>query len=235
MARAGPTDRLAALGRRVTALLRKTVERFLVRRRAPADRGRIEDVLHLLERDARLKAELLDELREATRLGGGAPVHGSSQVDLAELVRSTAESLAIVARDQGVELRIRCAATSVVILNDAGALTHVVGRLFAGAIAASARGSTIESELMVSADWIRLVIRAVISDACASRLAPVLASPGLQQRTPEAAACNRLGLDTVRTLVERHGGRMSVATENGRLILTLSIPGERQGAGATRQ
>jgi two-component system phosphate regulon sensor histidine kinase PhoR len=229
MSRVGRTSNaLAALRRRLLALVRKTVEWLTVSRVRSRDAGRFEDVLHLLERDARLKAELHDELREATRLGEMAPVHGTSQIDFAELVRSATESLAVVAHERGVTLHVRCAATSVIISADAGELTHVVGHLLASAVASSTRASTIHSELSVSGDWTRLVIRASSSDALLAVLPPALESPSRHPRDLDAAAWEQLGLTTVRTLVARHGGIVRVENRDRQLIFTLSIPGDRR-------
>jgi signal transduction histidine kinase len=232
MARVGrTTGALAALGQRVKALLRMIVERLTSRSGEHRDAERFEDVLHLLERDARLKAELLGELREATRLGEIAPPHGSSQIDLAELVRSTAESLALVARQEGVTLQVSCAATSVIIAADAGELTHIVGHLLASAIASSTRATIIDIELSLSADWIRLVIRAAGSDAVLALIPRVLESSNRPASDLEAAVWEQLGLANVRTVVERQGGLVRVETYRRQLIFTLSIPGDRRECG----
>jgi light-regulated signal transduction histidine kinase (bacteriophytochrome) len=228
MARVGRTSNtLAALTRRVKALVRKTVEWLTARRVESRDAGRFEDVLHLLERDARLKAELLDELRRATRLGESAQVHLSSEIDLAELVRSTTESLAVVAHEQNITVRVRCAATSIVIVADPDDLTHVVARLLASAIAWSTRGSTVDCELSLSADWTRLVIRAAVGDDDLARIPRVLESPSRDPSDRDAAAWERLGLMTVRTSVQRQGGTVRLESHDCRLILTLSLPGDR--------
>jgi signal transduction histidine kinase len=234
MARVGrTTGALAALGQRVKALLRMIVERLTSRSGEHRDAERFEDVLDLLERDARLKAELLGELREATRLGAATP-HGSSQIDLAELVRSTAESLALVARQEGVTLQVRCAATSVIIAADAGELTHVVGHLLASAIASSTRATIIGIELSVSGDWIRLVIRARGSDVVLALIPRVLESSNRPPSDLEAAVWEHLGLANVRTVVERHGGLVRVETYRRQLIFTLGIPGDRRDCGPQR-
>ena len=227
MARVGRAhNALAALRRRVSALVRKTVEWLTARRVKSRDAGRFEDVLHLLERDARLKAELLDELREATRLGESAPVP-PSQIDLAELVRSITESLAVVAHEEDIALHVRCAATSVIISADAGELTQVVGRLLASAIACSTRGSTVDCELSLSADWIRLDIRATVGDAVLTRIPLVLEFPSRDPSDQDATAWEHLGLMTVRTSVQRQGGTVLVESRGRQLIFTLSLPGDR--------
>jgi two-component system phosphate regulon sensor histidine kinase PhoR len=178
-----------------------------------------------LERDARLKAELLGELREATRLGERASVQPSSQIDLAELVRSTTESLAVVAHVQDIAIDVRCAATSVIIFADAEDLTHVVARLLASAIAWSARGGTVDCELSLSAHSIRMVVRAVNNYAGPARIPRVLESSS-HPSDLNAAAWEALGLTTVPASIHRQGGIVRVEAHDSQLVLTLSLPGD---------
>jgi signal transduction histidine kinase len=159
-------------------------------------------------------------------LGERARVPLSSPIDFAELVRSTTESLAVVAHEQDIAVRVRCAATSVIIVADAGNLTHVVGRLLASAIAWSARGNTVDCELSLSADWIRLVIRAAVTDAVLTGIPRVLESADRDPSIRNAAAWERLGLITVRTSVQRQGGNVRVEGHDCQLIFTLSLPGD---------
>lgn len=229
MAGAGPTTgTLAGLWRRATALFRKTAERLSPGRTHRRDAGRFDDVLRLLERDARLKAELLDELREATRLGEGVLVNHSSQIDLAELLRSTTESLAVVGREQDVSLHVRCAAASVIILADPVNLTRAVSRLLASAIDSSAGGTTIDCELSVTADWTRLAIRTTGSEAAVARIPRGLDSVSPDPSVRNSAAWDQLGLAVVRASVHAAGGIVRVDRQDRQLTFTLSIPGDRR-------
>jgi signal transduction histidine kinase len=148
-------------------------------------------------------------------LGKSAVVSRSTQIDLAELVRSTTEALSVVAHEQDIALRVRCAATSVVIFADAEDLTHVVSRLLACAISSSTRNTTVDCELSLSADWIQLVIRTAGSDAIFARI------PSIPESWEE------LGLATVRASVRRQGGIVRVESRERQLIFTLSLPGDR--------
>jgi signal transduction histidine kinase len=225
MARLGQAaDALIALGRRVKALVQTGA------RRTPQGigplAGRFEDVLRLLERDARLNADLLAELREATRLGESALTRPSSRIDLAEVVRSTTESLAALAREHGVTLEARCAATSLIIQADAQYLTHVVGRLLASAIALSSSGSTVGCELSLSADWIGLLVRAPGGQAGLLQSSWHRDPTGDCLQVAHEAAWEQLGLATVRALVEREGGAVRIESRESDLIFALILPGD---------
>jgi signal transduction histidine kinase len=168
---------------------------------------------------------MLDELREVERLGKRA-LQRSSYVDLAELVRSTAESLRGFAIDEEVTLNARCAATSVIILADAADLAHVVNRLLSAALASSVRGGSIDCQLSVSADWIRLLVHTKGADADPSSVPVVLESSAERPSERGLRAWKLLGLSTVRTLVELHGGRVRVESHGRNSTFTVSLPGD---------
>lgn len=217
---------LAARVQRLKAAVKTAYTRLASRRPKRVDASRLDDVLSIMERDAWLKGAMLDELREAVRVGEGRPFNRSSHVDLVELVRSTAESLEPVAREGDVTVRVKCAAASLVIAADAEDLTRIVGRVLACAIAASDRGSSVDCGLSLDADWIRLVVRVHAPDTASM---PRAAGSAGDRSEILASTWERLGLEAVRALVELHGGGVWVEIEDPRLdpILTVRLPGDR--------
>jgi len=207
----------SALVQRLKATV-QTIRPQPASRRKPAavDAG-LHDVLDVLERDARLKGEMLDELREAARVGEGSALHRSSQVDLAELVRTTTESFGPVALERNVTLIARCAASSVVISADARDLTQIVSRLTACAIASSAAGGGVDCQLALDPDWVRLIVRVHA------------AAGGGKVPTDFDALLWKVELSAVRELVELHGGVLRVGFEDHRSgpMFTVMLPGDR--------
>src|SRR5262245_54119526 len=169
--------------------------------RAPIDRRRLTDTLDVLERNARLEGDMGHELREAERVGRGSG--GGPFVDLAELVRSTADALRPVATEGNVKVQARCAATSVVVSADARDLTHIVGRLLASAITSSRRDGTVRVQLSLDGDWLRIVVGAY-RDAAATR-GPSVVTPA-EAGHDAASQWEQRGLRSVQELVERYGG-----------------------------
>ena len=189
------------------------------RRKPPVADARLHDVLDVLERDARLKGEMLDELREAARVGEGSPLHRSSQVDLAELVRATTESFVPLARERNATLTARCAASSIVISADARDLTLIVSRLIASAIAASGNGGRVDCEISLDPDSVSLIVRVRGATASGRGLPPDYS----------ASLWKQFGLSEVRELVELHGGALRVGSEGDRsgVKVTVRLPGDR--------
>jgi signal transduction histidine kinase len=197
----------------------------MVGTRNAADSARFDDVLTMLERDAGLKGNMLDELREAAHVGR-LPLYQSSHVDLAELVRSTIEALSPLAGERAIMLRAQCAASSVIIAADARDLTSIVGRLLSCAIAAGARGSTVDCQLSLDPNRVRLVAR-VDRSLDAGPLARVFESSCDSRSKDDSSVWEHSGLATVRTLVELYGGIVRVDTRGpGReSIFAVTLPG----------
>ena len=207
----------SALLQRLKAEVQAIRGRFASRGQHPVDVSRLEDVLEMLERDAWLKGEMLDELREASRVGEGSSLHRSSQVDLAELVRSTVESFVPLAREGDVTLTARCAASSIVISADAKDLTRIVGPLIACAIGSSGRGGRVDCQLSLDPDGISLVVRV---------------HEKVEPRTPiglDASLLAQFGLPSVQQLVDLHGGALRIGFEGLRSgpTFTVRLPGDR--------
>jgi signal transduction histidine kinase len=200
---------IAALVLRVQAAVQTLGRRLAFRRQHPLDAGRFDGVLGMLERDAGLKERMLDELRDAARVGG-ASLNGSPHADFADVLRSAAESLVPLAREAGITLHARCAATSLIIAADPKDLTHIVSRLLACAMTHCKRGGTIYCQLSLDADWVTLAIRLQASDVEAGSVPGILESQGASAPDRDAAAWARLGLTTVRRLVTSYGGTVRV-------------------------
>jgi len=207
----------SALFQRLKATVQAVHLRCASRRKAPVVDSRLGDVLDMLERDARLKGEMLDELRQATRVGKGSTLHRSSQVDLAELVRTTTESFLSLARERHVALTARCAASSVVISADARDLTLIVSRVIAGAIASSPAGGRVDSQLSLDPDWVSLLVRVHAAEGSA------------KVPTDFDALLWQVELSAVRELTELYGGVLHVGFEGCRTgpMFSVRLPGDR--------
>jgi K+-sensing histidine kinase KdpD len=227
MARSGHVANAFAGLRQWVRTVFQTGERLTLRGRPRLGDGCFDEVLRMLERDAWLKDKMLDELREAERVGEGTVLRRTSQVDFAELIRSIAESLAPVARTKQVTVRVRCAATSVLIPSDAKDLTHVVGHVLACGIAACARQGVVDCQLFVDAHWVRLLVRAPVSDEGLAGLSHVLDSSSQANSERELADWDHLSLTTVRALVDLHGGNLRMEILDSHGIFTVTLPGVR--------
>jgi signal transduction histidine kinase len=176
-------------------------------RKKRVDGARLDEVLGILERNARLEADMLNELLEVACVRPTSRARTPSRVDLAELVRSMTDALRPLAEESGVQLHARGAATPVFVSGDAQDLTRVLGNLIANAIKFSERGGTVESRLSLEKGSVRLVVRDQ-GRGIGARFLPYVFDSFRQEHRSQPGVPEGLGigLATVRHLVRRHGG-----------------------------
>jgi signal transduction histidine kinase len=183
-------------------------------RRKTVDPARLDDVLRILERNALLEADMLNELLEVTRSQDGTPSLRPSHVKIDEVLRSTIDALRPLAEESGIQLRLRHSVTQPLVLGNARDFTRIVGNLIANAIKFSEAGSAVECEIAAEDGWVRLVVRDEGRGISAGFLPHVFDSFRREARgemtTPEGLG---IGLTAVRHLVQRYGGTVRAESE----------------------
>jgi signal transduction histidine kinase len=176
-------------------------------RKRPVDSQRLDEVLGILERNARLEADMLNELLEVAGVSSAAKARRPSRVDLAELVRSMTDALRPLAEESGIRLQARVAATPVIVTGNAQDLTRILANLIANAIKYSEPGGTVESQLTLERGSVRLVVRDQGRGIGAGFLPYVFDSFRRERRShADAPEGMGIGLATVHHLVRQHGG-----------------------------
>lgn len=182
--------------------------------------------------------ELLDETRQIAKLandllllaeGELAPGSGQARVDLDVLVQQTAAMFAGVAEERGIDLRVESAG-AVLVTGEPRQLRQVVSNLLDNAIRFTPSAGRVVVAL--AADPIRHEARLTVTDT-GSGIEPQHLPRVFDRFFQADAARDRrdtrrgggLGLAICRTLVERHGGCISVRSEFGRgSEFTVSLP-----------
>jgi len=205
-------------------------------RKKPVDGARLDEVLGILERNARLEANMLNELLEVACVRGAAPLHRPSRVDLAELVRSMTDALRPLAEESGIQLHARGTAAPVIVSGNAQDLTRILGNLIANAIKFSEPGGTVESQLSLERGSVRLVVRDQGRGIGPGFLPYVFDSFRRERRSqPGAPDGLGIGLAAVHHLVRRHGGvvRAESAGPGRGATFTVMLPRPSARAKAT--
>ena len=182
--------------------------------------------------------EVLDETRQLAKLandllllaeGELAPGSGQARVDLDVLVQQTAAMFAGVAEERGIDLRVESAG-AILVTGEPRQLRQVVSNLLDNAIRFTPSGGRVVVAL--ATDPISHEARLTVTDT-GSGIEPQHLPRVFDRFFQADAARDRrdsrrgggLGLAICRTLVERHGGRISVRSEFGRgSELTVSLP-----------
>lgn len=207
------------------AAIQTTIEVAASRDRSAAEyRNTLEELLEETRQLAKLANDLL-LLAE----GELAPGSGQARVDLDVLVQQTAAMFAGVAEERGIDLRVESAG-AILVTGEPRQLRQVVSNLLDNAIRFTPSGGRVVVAL--ATDPISHEARLTVTDT-GSGIEPQHLPRVFDRFFQADAARDRrdsrrgggLGLAICRTLVERHGGRISVRSEFGRgSELTVSLP-----------
>jgi two-component system heavy metal sensor histidine kinase CusS len=189
--------------------------------------------------------DLLEETRQLAKLANNllllaegqlAPGSGRSEVDLHAIVQQTVGMFAGVAEERGIDLRVESAG-AMLVAGEPRQLRQVVSNLLDNAIRFTPPGGHVV--LRLSATPGRHEVRLTVADTgCGieAQHLPRVFDRFFQADTARDRGDPRrgggLGLAICRTLVERHGGHISVTSEFGRgTQFAVSLPQPAQTAG----
>ena len=196
-------------------------------RKKPVDATRLDEVLNIVERNARLQVQMINDLLDASRShDADAPLHCAS-VDLGKLVQRTLERLKPSTHDHRVVVSEHAPDGPVIVWADAARLERIVANLIENAIKFSAPGGAIECRIDSEDAWGRLIVRdqgrGISAEFLPHVFDPFKQEPRYEDYPPDGVG---LGLAIVRHLVQMHGGHVRVES-GGRghgATFTVTLP-----------
>ncbi|HXH84136.1 MAG TPA: MASE1 domain-containing protein [Candidatus Tectomicrobia bacterium] len=168
----------------------------------------------VIERNARLQAQLVSDLLDIARIAAGKLELERYPVDLAPVVQDAIEAVRSDVEAKGLLLESRLGAPVGEVLGDPRRLQQVVLNLLTNAVKFTPRGGRIAVELERAGGHARLAVRDS-GEGIAADVLPTLFEP-FQQADASTTRTHQglgLGLAIVRQIVELHGGR--VRAESG--------------------
>ena len=200
---------------------------------APGDQAHALDVI---ERNARLQAQLIEDLLDVTRIVSGKLRMEMRPVDLGAVVEAGLEAVRAGALKRAIALHVERGPEPVRVVGDPERLQQVVWNLASNAVKFSRDAGAVRVSLEVEPEAVRLRV----SDEGVGISPEFL--PHVFDRFRQAAAGSTrthgglgLGLTIVRHIVQAHGGTVEAASEGvGRgASFTVVLP-RAQGNGADR-
>ena len=184
---------------------------------------RLDEVLSIIERNARLQAEMINDLLEATQIDGEDSLR-HELVDLVEIVRQAAEALRPMAEQNGIRITSTSPGTPMAVWGDPRHLTRVVNNLMANAIRYSEPAGTVECSLSLDGGSIHLVVRDQ-GRGISPGFLPSVFDAFRQERRLERLPHDGigLGLAVVRHVVQLHGGRVQAESAGPGLGATFTV------------
>jgi signal transduction histidine kinase len=201
------------------------------------DAARTERAVDVIERNARLQANMIADLLDLSRILAGKMRLHVQPVDLAAVVRAAIESVQPAADAKGVRVESVLEPLDDVVNGDAGRLQQIVWNLLTNAVKFTPRAGKVQVVLA----RVNSHVEIRVSDT-GEGIAPEFL-PKLFERFRQADASMArmhgglgLGLALVKQLVELHGGKVTAASEGlglGSMFsvhLPLAVVYPREGA-----
>jgi signal transduction histidine kinase len=183
--------------------------------------------IEVIERNAKVQAQLIEDLLDVSRIISGKLLIEYKPVDIAKVVTAARDSVAIQAESKGVALELSIPNKLPPVLGDAARLQQIVWNLLSNAVKFTPPSGTIYIDAFSGGDDVRISIR----DTGEGMTAEFLPFVFDRFRQADASITRRqgglgLGLSIVRQLVDLHKGTVSV--ESGGLskgsTFTLTFP-----------
>ena len=198
-------------------------------RRGEVSFERASQGLEVIERNARVEAQLVDSLLDLSRIAAGKFKLDTEQVDLSSVLETVVDSLRPSANAKGVMLDMAAPPGPMVVIGDSGRLEQIFSNLLTNAVKFTSRDGHVQIRLT------RIGSQAQIQVIDDGEGIDTEFLPHIFDRFRQAeSAKNRahgglgLGLAIVRELVQAHGG-FAVAESQGKgqgstFTVTLPIP-----------
>lgn len=176
--------------------------------------------LNVIERNARVQAQLIEDLLDMSRIISGKVRLNVQPVDLSEVIDAAVASVAPAADAKGIRIQKVVEPLAGLVMGDPSRLQQIVWNLLSNAIKFTPK----EGRVQIVLKLVNSHLEIVVSDTGAGIKAEFLPHVFERFRQADATTTRRygglgLGLAIVKHLSEMHGGDVRVAS-----------PGENQGA-----
>ncbi|MEO8033277.1 MAG: ATP-binding protein [Acidobacteriota bacterium] len=191
----------------------------------PEDEAR--EAISAIERSAAIQAQLIDDVLDVSRIMSGKMTFHPRPVDVGSILAAAMTTVHPAAAAKGVKILADVPRVLPPVLGDEGRLQQVLWNLLSNAVKFATRGGTVSVHLA----QVDSILRLTVQDT-GKGIDPEFLPHVFEAFTQEDSSTTRaheglgLGLSIARSLVELHGGRISVASDGaGRgAAFTVELP-----------
>jgi PAS domain S-box-containing protein len=200
---------LAVLSHELRSPLNAIIGWLSILRRTPADAQTAERAFEVIDRNARVQVQLIDDLLDVSRIISGRLKIERAPVDLVVLAAQAVDGFSAEAAAKGLQLRTTAKAALLPVLGDRVRLHQVVSNLVANGLKFTPPGGRIEVRVEQANDKARLIV-----EDTGEGIGPEVLPHIFERFTQADSSTVRhhgglgLGLTLVRHLVEAHQGRV---------------------------
>src|SRR5215813_1876112 len=196
-------------------------------RSGPVDRESINNVISIVERNAKAQLQIVEDLLDSARIIAGKLRIEPGPVDLVPVLEAALDTARSAAEAKGVTLAADFGTLPEQVLGDPTRLQQVVWNLLTNAVKFTPEGGRVELRMEGDADSVRITV----SDTGKGIEPEFLPFVFDHFRQADASSARRhgglgLGLSLVKHLVELHGGTIAAESEGkGRgAAFTVTLP-----------
>jgi signal transduction histidine kinase len=185
---------------------------------------------HALQQTRRLE-QLTGALLDLSKLEAGAVDEEAALLNISQLILSESERYASIAEQKGIEFSLKLPREEIQMMGRPNQIRTIVSNLLDNAIKFTPEGGRVVIGLITESESIRLWVEDTGIGIPAGEI-PLLFQRF--HRAPNASAYpgNGLGLAMVSTIVEAHGGSMSVENQNPGVKLNIEFPTDALSEGS---
>ncbi|MGC4116798.1 MAG: PAS domain S-box protein [Myxococcales bacterium] len=207
---------------------------FILDRAAPGSE-QAKRAEHVIDRQVGHMTRLIDDLLDVTRISRGKIRLQRERIDLAEVVRRTADDHRSVFKTAEVGFRVEVPAGRVFVQGDPTRLAQAVGNLLGNAVKFTPRGGQVELRLLPENGAAAIHVRddgaGIAPDLLSQLFRPFVQADTTLDRSKGGLG---LGLALVKSLIELHGGSVAGCSDgSGKgAEFVLRLPLDREEARA---
>ncbi len=202
-------------------------------RAKPGDLVLLKTSCDVIERNARLQLQLIEDLLDSARIASGKLRLEMELTDIHTVLADALDVVRPMAENKGITLRTKLNIKQEMIMCDAARLRQVVWNLLSNAIKFTQEGGSVELRTEQSIEQVHIIVSDT-GKGIDPDFVPYLFD---RFRQEDSSASRRhgglgLGLSLVKHLVELHGGEVMVASEGAGRGSTFTIMLPRAGRSA---
>jgi signal transduction histidine kinase len=192
-----------------------------------ADEGTIAHGIEVIERNARLQAQLIEQLLDFSRVDNGLLRLDAQRASLVPILEAAIDTMLPQAQAKGIALHVGLDASAIAVICDPARLQQVITNLLANAIKFTPSGGRVGIRLARQGPYAEITVSDT-GRGIPTEFLPHMFEPFRQAGTDKATAHDGLGLGLTiaRHIIERHKGKIHAESlgEGTGTKFTITLP-----------
>jgi signal transduction histidine kinase len=175
-----------------------------------ADEETLARGLEVIERNARLQSQLIEQLLDFSRVNNGLLKINTQRASLVPVLKAAVDTMIPQAKAKEIDLRMELDASAIAVICDPSRLHQVITNLLANAIKFTPSGGRVEVRLARQGSYAEVTVSDT-GRGIPTEFLPYIFEPYKQASTGNTSTHDGLGLGLTiaRHIIERHKGKIN--------------------------